>query len=626
VTVKSKEQLRSQKLSLTLQELKEERKGKKLVDKKSIIMHTKDAAGSTADSSFSATPMAPTEDELTLINQYTRSPKTAEEVVVIPTLSCNTIPDRDDDYFDKETVQGFSKLPDPYGPNGKSFMVGHDYTNLPVGRIFDTNTKTIEGEEFLTNKVYIPNTDQYKSFIENVDFGINWAVSVGVMLEAQLCSICQEPQYSSWFFGGVCETGHIKSAYYDPAEERTDDWGLIIESTPDDPKAVKALGNMHGAKDFYELSQVFLGAQFFAAVDKQADGVMKGVLKSARKATIPILGLGRQEAEKLPMQHVSEKLVAALEKFNVKRTADGTASWTDDQGLVWNYAPGDEVMCLGKSASEDSHSFDDNGSGKCSVCDDEAEAQVHTDAADEDSDTTKEESDGEGQDDSGGSGEAGSDPELEGTDDGGAGDDGDDPDDLGSEDGDSEVGEDGDLTDDDEEDDSDSEDGEEEEMSKQVVLAAARKVKAPTIMLDAINEDSEGNGLEAVLRFAANAIKSKDESIAALTPKAAMGDQYMAQLRADAVDWYVKSHSLNGEKGVATETFEKILDACGENVELIKALRDENKNQAKGAAPRVRRSSFPADPHDKHQAATGTDGSNNDITPGGIKSISRIHG
>ena len=51
-----------------------------------------------AEGSLGAT-MVPTDEQLARINQFTRTMATAENVVTFSTLSCNDIPDRDDDAF-----------------------------------------------------------------------------------------------------------------------------------------------------------------------------------------------------------------------------------------------------------------------------------------------------------------------------------------------------------------------------------------------------------------------------------------------------------------------------------------------------------------------------------------------
>src|SRR4051794_7648233 len=176
-------------------------KGRKGIDKRVTTFKgdtNKDAAGDGGTGAIDFAPMAPTDEQLAKINEYTRSNKTAEDLVVFPTLSCNDLIDRDDERFVTDTVKGFAKLDAPLGPNGKSYMVGHDYTKLPVGRIFDTSTTTVDlaalsgkapsgstagataadKATFLKNWVYVPKTTSNQPFIEGLDFGINWAVSV----------------------------------------------------------------------------------------------------------------------------------------------------------------------------------------------------------------------------------------------------------------------------------------------------------------------------------------------------------------------------------------------------------------------------------------------------------------
>src|SRR5206468_5503893 len=102
---------------------------------------------------------------------------------VFPVLACNDIIDRDIDQFTTKTVRGFLDLEGPLSPLGKSFMVGHNYSALPVGRIFDGKVAAKDGVTWLKLWTYIPNTPQYQAYLEYVDFGVYWAVSVGVMLE-----------------------------------------------------------------------------------------------------------------------------------------------------------------------------------------------------------------------------------------------------------------------------------------------------------------------------------------------------------------------------------------------------------------------------------------------------------
>lgn len=549
--------------------------------------------------------MHPTAEQLGVINSYTRSPKTADELVVFNTLSCNTMPDRDDDYFDADTVDGFAALPAPYGPNGKSYMVGHDYTKLPTGRIFATGTADELSTHFLTNSVYVPNTDQYKSFIEDIDFGINWAVSVGVMLDEQLCSICGDNQYS--FFGmGFCESGHWKGDYYDPAETATDDWGDIVTVDPKDPKAVKCLGNMHGARDFYELSQVFLGAQFNAQLDSPTGdkaaalsatkrAVNKGVLLSR---SLPILGLRQTEADGLPLQHVGPRVVEALEKFAVTREGDGTMKWTDHDGLVWRAAPGEQMVCLGKEATTTEGEDDDATSTE--------EQQVAADPG---------AAPGAGEGSAGGQ-----EPGLD--DDGGRPDEDRGADDSGGDDLD--PGQDrpvGDLAD--ASSDPSGEKG--STVSKAKILAALTRLQAPQTLLDAVNGSEDTAALEAVLLTAVSSIGDLSHRVQELTPRAALGEKFISSKRADAIHAFVKSHA-GSDTGVDTDRFERMLNAFGDDVDQIEFVTEQYAAQARGKLPAsVRRSTEPIDPNapvEPHHGGPGV----HEVSAKGDRMVNRIHG
>jgi hypothetical protein len=203
--------------------------------------------------------------------------------------------------------------------------------------------------------VYIPRTDANKSLIENIDFGVNWAVSVGVMLEESVCSLdwCGSAM-SRW---GFCYGGHDKGFHYVKDGEE-DAWGYPLPVAEGTSGAEKCIGLMKGAKDFYELSQVFLGAQFYAELEKSPG--FSGVIKAASAKGVPVIGLSAKEAEALDpvMPHMDPRAIQAQRQFGAKTVDDaGTLQWTDDNHLVWTYSPTDsEVMCLGKqSDSEESN-------------------------------------------------------------------------------------------------------------------------------------------------------------------------------------------------------------------------------------------------------------------------------
>lgn len=304
---------------------------------------TMKAAKSDTDSGSSALSR-PTDEELAKINQFTQSTKTADDVVVLHTMSANDMRDRDLDKFKTACIKKFAALPQPYSPIGKSFMVGHDTSKLPQGRIFDTGTQRVEDTLYLTNSVYMPNTAQNADYLESVDFGIFWAVSVGVMIGSTECTVGKSHEYSGRWW---CSQGHEKGLYYDPNNKETDDWGWPEPVKETDKGAVLCACDFDDPTDFYELSQVYLGAQYFAELGKSAG--LEGVIKSASRS-IPIIGLSHKEADAIPMQHTPDQVVEARMDFTVLPTNDGSTRWKDDKNLVYTFDPGSgKILCLGTS-------------------------------------------------------------------------------------------------------------------------------------------------------------------------------------------------------------------------------------------------------------------------------------
>lgn len=291
--------------------------------------------------------LEPTDEEVAKINEFTRSNKTADQLAVFKTYSCNDMYDRDDDGFRRGAIQQMKSLEEPFSFTGKSFMVSHDYSKLPIGRIFETDSETIEGAEFLTNKVYIPRTASNEGLIENVDFGVYWAVSVGLVLESSACSICDQP-FGYW----TCKSGHMKSDFYDPTSDEKDDWGYPIAADPDNPNAVKCQRDLYDPSDGYELSMCFLGAQYGAELAKKPG--FASIMKAASARTLPIIGLSSKEAEEIDMPEEAPEVQDARKKFKVTLDGSGDATWVDDQGLAWVYnETTSEAMCLGRSAEDD---------------------------------------------------------------------------------------------------------------------------------------------------------------------------------------------------------------------------------------------------------------------------------
>lgn len=577
------------------------RKG--LIDKKFTMIK---APGTDTAAGLEA-PMRPTDEQVARINQFTRSPKTADELVCFTTLSCNDIPDRDDDQFTKQCVQDFAALEQPFSPVGKSFMLDHEYSvENAVGRIFGVDTKKVKGSNFLTNEVYMPNTEQFQPLIEKIDFGINWAVSVGVMLGKDQCSLpwCKAP-FSSW--GYWCQNGHDKGAWYvKDAEE--DGWGFPLPSNPETAGAEKCLRLFMEPRDMYELSMVFLGAQYFAALEKDPD--FASVLKAATTKGLPVLSLGNGDiARKLPLRHVPDKVSEALQKYKVEEIEDGTLTWVDDQKLVWVFDPQDPdsgAQSLGKASNDDDDEGEEDNDGTEDEGSESDEGDNPEGEDDERSATGSDDPAGEGS----GSDNPGAASEQHASSDAS---------------GDQEVTDEDDSDDAEEDDDADEEDEEEKGVSKENVLASARRAKLPAEVISTV-EKAKGNGLDALLLHVSEENETLRQKVGDLTEKASLGDEYLKGLRADAIDWYVKAHTdANGP--VSVEKFERMLERIGNDPELVKDQIEEQKRIAQERFPgshskAPRRSSDPSDPNERKEPEAEPFGPGNSTA----EKVRRIHG
>lgn len=594
---------------------------KGLIDKRSTLIKV-GADGAEADAGVGAS-MHPSPEELAQINGFTRRPVSADEVVAFPTLSCNDMDDRDDDRFSTQCVKDFAELPQPFSPTGKSFMLDHNYSvNNAVGRIFDTTTAKEKGVQWLKNKVYVPNTAKNAGFIEDLDFGINWAVSVGVTLGKSNCTVCGAP-FSSW--GWWCSEGHDKGAFYDPNSDLTDDWGYPI---PVDPKtnknAVKCVREFSDPIDMYELSQVFLGAQYFAALDTKAPE-LAAVVKSAAK-NIPILGLTAKEAEIIPFRHEPQKVSEARKLYKVSEVDDGSLVWTDADGLRWTFDPenpDEGVLSLGKAAATESDEEEDNG-----------EHQVREGASSDgegdpngESDAEHDGVEGEGVERDPSVEERGAQPQrLDASEVADEDDSDSDDDEDEEEDSDSEEDSDDESADDSEEvDTNNEEESEEKSVSKKQVISAAQKTKLPDSAIKAA-QDAEGDGLEALLSAVSSELEARRKEIAGLTEKASLGDQFLKELRTSAIDAYVKNNQAGKDKGVDTTIFERLLDKCGDDADLIKALGDRELAEAQAKFPKsVRRSSFGSDANHVEKLADSTIGGEDSESDETSKRVKRLH-
>ncbi len=151
------------------------------------------------------------EKELELINGYTRSPLTAEDVYIFSVTLCDNETDRDFERFSTESLAVLGEL-----FTGKTGISDHSMRSKDQrARIFRTYTekqpgkKTYCGEDYtaLKARAYMLRTDENASLIKEIEGGIKKEVSVGCAMGECICSICGKDMKKH-----LCE--HIKGKVY----------------------------------------------------------------------------------------------------------------------------------------------------------------------------------------------------------------------------------------------------------------------------------------------------------------------------------------------------------------------------------------------------------------------------
>lgn len=144
-----------------------------------------------------STGSVPTEEELKLINNYTRRPFTAEEVYVFSLTLCDNDVDRD---FERFTVESLFELEKLFV--GKTGIIDHvNSSKNQTARIFRCEVQAVQGRKTVTGddyfrlfaRAYIPVTEGNREVITAIESGIKKEISVGCAVKESLCSICSEP-------------------------------------------------------------------------------------------------------------------------------------------------------------------------------------------------------------------------------------------------------------------------------------------------------------------------------------------------------------------------------------------------------------------------------------------------
>lgn len=163
-----------------------------------------------------------TDEELALINGYTRRQLSKDEVYVFSVVLCDNDIDRDGERFTVESLFALEKL-----FVGKTGIFDHNPTaKNQTARIFACSVEAVEGKKTATGddyfrlkaRAYLPVSEKNSDIILAIDSGIIKEVSVGCAVEEVLCSICGEktdtcPHKKGEIYGSKICCGELVNPY-----------------------------------------------------------------------------------------------------------------------------------------------------------------------------------------------------------------------------------------------------------------------------------------------------------------------------------------------------------------------------------------------------------------------------
>ncbi len=212
-----------------------------------------------------------TNDDLKLINNYTRRNFKSDEIYIFSVVLCDNEIDRENECFSKDSLDKLAVL-----FLGKTGIFDHNAKSKNQNsRIFSCKVENVSekvtsyGEPYyrLVAKAYIPRLEKNNDFILEIDSGIKKEVSISCNISNMICSIC-----SSNYKLNPCR--HIKGRKY------LDDQQICYIKLED-------------PKDAYEWSFVAVPAQKNAGVIKSFHFNEKGGAFSMN-AIIKEMSLGKE--------------------------------------------------------------------------------------------------------------------------------------------------------------------------------------------------------------------------------------------------------------------------------------------------------------------------------------------
>ncbi len=229
-----------------------------------------------------------TDEELALINSYTRRELGKDDVYVFSVVLCDNDVDRDGERFTVEALFELEKL-----FVGKTGIIDHSPSaKNQAARIFSCEVeqvaaaKTATGDDYfrLRARAYMPRSKKNEELILAIDSGIIKEVSVGCAVEEVVCSICGEDIAGCRHQKGKTYSGHLccgeLSKPYDAYE-----WSFVAVPSQKRAGVIKSYQNNGKEKNMEEILKNLENEKSFMLSDedcKKLKGYIDGLKQSAR--------------------------------------------------------------------------------------------------------------------------------------------------------------------------------------------------------------------------------------------------------------------------------------------------------------------------------------------------------
>ena len=249
------------------------------------------------------------EQELELINRFSRKKLTAEQVYTFTVRLCDNEVDRDGERFAPQTLEELARL-----FVGKSGIFDHQWTAAgQTARIYraqveeepGARTSVGDGYRYVKAWAYMLRTKGNEELIAQLEGGILREVSVGCAVERAVCSVCGKPT-------GSCE--HRKGETYDgkvcftSLEGAADAFEWSFVAVPAQPKAgVMKTKSVRGADCLKSLAEREGFDEEFRQLEKQA-ALGRSYLDALRREVVRLAGLREQPVEHGVMEGIVKKL------------------------------------------------------------------------------------------------------------------------------------------------------------------------------------------------------------------------------------------------------------------------------------------------------------------------------